>query len=41
MTLGFLAMAGLEAGRVGPWLVYSAGMLASIAGSALAVQRVA
>ncbi len=41
LTLGFLAMAGLDGGRVGPWLVYSAGMLAWMTGSALAAQRVA
>jgi hypothetical protein len=27
MTLGFLGMAGLETARVGPWVIYSAGML--------------
>lgn len=27
LTIGFLAMAGLDANRWGPWLIYSSGML--------------
>ena len=32
VTLGFLTMAGLDANRWGPWLIYSAGMLGWIGG---------
>ncbi len=32
MTVGFLAMAGLDADRWGPWAIYSIGMLGWIAG---------
>lgn len=39
ITFGFLAMAGLEAGRVGPWIIYAAGMLAWLVGNALASRR--
>ncbi len=39
LTLGFLAMAGLDANRWGPWVIYSAGMLGWIIGGAHARQR--
>ncbi len=32
MTLGFLAMAGLDSHRWGPWVIYSVGMLGWVAG---------
>lgn len=32
MTVGFLAMAGLDTSRWGPWLIYSVGMLGWIGG---------
>ncbi len=38
MTLGFLSMAGLDTGRVGPWVVYSAGMLTWLVGSGAALK---
>ena len=40
LTLGFLALAGFEGGRVGPWLIYSVGMFGWLVGSALASRRV-
>lgn len=39
MTLGFLGIAGLDASKMGPWIIYSAGMFAWIVGSGLATRR--
>ena len=40
LTLGFLAMAGFDGGRVGPWIIYSIGMIGWLLGSAIAGRRV-
>lgn len=39
LTLGLLAMADLETGRVGPWIIYSVGMLGWFVGSAATNRR--
>lgn len=39
LTLGFLAMADLDSGRVGPWIIYSIGMLGWLIGSTVANRR--
>ena len=39
MTFGFLAMAGLDVGRVSPWIIYSAGLIGWMVGSGMASRR--